>query len=106
VGASYGQGVVTCRTVTAGAHLFYPNAGGSFGSRWRTGDGPDSGCGEQRGMQDLLKNKFKIGGDASAAAGSGGTQRRGFDRWKMGAELLAYSRPKGSLPGLTWAGLA
>jgi lipid-binding SYLF domain-containing protein len=42
-----------------------------------------------RGMQDLLKDKFKIGGDASAAAGPVGRSGEASTDWKMGAELLS-----------------
>jgi len=57
-----------------------------------------------RGMQDLLKNKFKIGGDASAAAGPVGRSGEASTDWKMGAELLAYSRAKGLFAGIDLGG--
>jgi lipid-binding SYLF domain-containing protein len=53
-----------------------------------------------RGLQDLLKNKFKIGGDASAAAGPVGRQGTASTDWKMGAELVSYSRAKGLFAGI------
>jgi lipid-binding SYLF domain-containing protein len=53
-----------------------------------------------RGLQDLLKNKFKIGGDASAAAGPVGRAGEAATDWKMGAELLSYSRNKGLFAGI------
>jgi len=53
-----------------------------------------------RGFQDLLKNKFKIGGDASAAAGPVGRNTTASTDWKMGAELLSYSRSKGLFAGI------
>ena len=51
-------------------------------------------------MQDLLKNKFKIGGDASAAAGPVGRSGTASTDWKMSAELLSYSRTKGIFAGI------
>jgi lipid-binding SYLF domain-containing protein len=51
-------------------------------------------------MQDLLKDKFKIGGDASAAAGPVGRQGDASTDWKMNAELLSYSRAKGLFAGI------
>ena len=53
-----------------------------------------------RGMQDLLKDKFKIGGDASAAAGPVGRAGTASTDWKMSAELLSYSRAKGLFAGI------
>jgi lipid-binding SYLF domain-containing protein len=53
-----------------------------------------------RGFQDLLKNKFKIGGDASAAAGPVGRSGQAATDWKMSAELLTYSRSKGLFAGV------
>jgi lipid-binding SYLF domain-containing protein len=53
-----------------------------------------------RGFQDLLKNKFKIGGDASAAAGPVGRNTTASTDWKMNAELLSYSRSKGLFAGI------
>jgi lipid-binding SYLF domain-containing protein len=53
-----------------------------------------------RGFQDLLKSKFKIGGDASAAAGPVGRNGQAATDWKMNAELLSYSRSKGLFAGI------
>ena len=53
-----------------------------------------------RGFQDLLKSKFKIGGDASAAAGPVGRSGQAATDWKMSAELLSYSRNKGLFAGI------
>jgi lipid-binding SYLF domain-containing protein len=57
-----------------------------------------------RGMQDLLKNKFKIGADASAAAGPVGRAGQAATDWKMNAELLSYSRNKGLFAGISLDG--
>jgi SH3 domain-containing YSC84-like protein 1 len=54
----------------------------------------------QRGMQDLLKSRFKIGGDAAAAAGPVGRNAQASTDWKLNAELLTYSRSKGLLAGI------
>jgi len=56
------------------------------------------------GFQDLLKNKFKIGGDAAAAAGPVGRNTQAATDWKMGAELLTYSRSKGVFAGVSLDG--
>jgi len=101
-GAQYGQGVVTCRTGHGwSAPVFIRMAGGSFGFQIG-GQATDLIliAVNDRGMQDLLKNKFKIGGDASAAAGPVGREGQASTDWKMNAELLSYSRNKGLFAGI------
>jgi len=102
VGAQYGQGVVTCRTGHGwSAPVFIRMAGGSFGFQIG-GQSTDLilVAVNDRGFQDLLKNKFKIGGDASAAAGPVGRNGTAATDWKMNAELLSYSRNKGLFAGI------
>ena len=102
VGAQYGQGVVTCRTGHGwSAPVFIRMAGGSFGLQ-AGGQSTDLVlvAVNDRGFQDLLKDKFKIGGDASAAAGPVGRNTQAATDWKMGAELLTYSRSKGLFAGI------
>jgi lipid-binding SYLF domain-containing protein len=101
-GAQYGQGVVTCRTGHGwSAPVFIRMAGGSFGFQIG-GQSTDLVlvAVNDRGFQDLLKNKFKIGGDASAAAGPVGRSGQAATDWKMNAELLSYSRNKGIFAGI------
>jgi lipid-binding SYLF domain-containing protein len=52
------------------------------------------------GFQDLLKSKFKIGANASAAAGPVGRNGEASTDWRMSAELLTYSRSKGLFAGI------
>src|SRR5580658_5572374 len=102
VGAQYGQGVVTCRTGHGwSAPVFIRMAGGSFGFQIG-GQATDLVlvAVNDRGMQDLLRDKFKIGGDASAAAGPVGRAGQASTDWKMSAELLSYSRNKGLFAGI------
>jgi lipid-binding SYLF domain-containing protein len=101
-GGQYGQGVVTCRTGHGwSAPVFIRMAGGSFGLQFG-GQSTDLVlvAMNDRGMQDLLKSKFKIGGDASAAAGPVGRAGQASTDWKMSAELLSYSRNKGIFAGI------
>jgi lipid-binding SYLF domain-containing protein len=101
-GGQYGQGVVTCRTGHGwSAPVFIRMAGGSFGFQIG-GQSTDLVlvAVNDRGFQDLLKNKFKIGGDASAAAGPVGRSGQAATDWKMNAELLSYSRNKGLFAGI------
>jgi lipid-binding SYLF domain-containing protein len=102
VGGQYGQGVVTCRTGKGwSAPVFLRMAGGSFGFQIG-GQSTDLVlvAVNDRGFQDLLKSKFKIGGDASAAAGPVGRSGQASTDWKMSAELLSYSRNKGLFAGI------
>jgi SH3 domain-containing YSC84-like protein 1 len=106
VGAEYGQGVATCRTGHGwSAPAFIKIAGGSFGFQIG-GQATDLVlvAVNQKGMQDLLKNKFKIGGDASAAAGPVGRDSAAGTDWKLNAELLTYSRAKGLFAGIDLSG--
>ena len=101
-GGQYGQGVVTCRTGHGwSAPVFIRMAGGSFGFQIG-GQSTDLVlvAVNDRGLQDLLKSKFKIGGDASAAAGPVGRDGQASTDWKMSAELLSYSRNKGLFAGI------
>lgn len=105
-GAQYGQGVVTCRTGHGwSGPVFIRMAGGSFG--FQIG-GQSTAlvlvAVNQRGFQDLLKSKFKIGADAAAAAGPVGRSGQAATDWKMNAELLSYSRNKGLFAGISLDG--
>lgn len=105
-GGQYGQGVVTCRTGHGwSGPVFIRMAGGSFGLQI----GAQSTdlvlvAVNDHGFQDLLKSKFKIGGDASAAAGPVGRAGSASTDWKMNAELLSYSRNKGLFAGINLDG--
>jgi len=102
----YGQGVVTCRTGHGwSGPVFIRMAGMSFGLQIG-GQSTDLVlvAVNDRGFQDLLKNKFKIGGDASAAAGPVGRSGQASTDWKMNAELLSYSRNKGIFAGISLDG--
>jgi SH3 domain-containing YSC84-like protein 1 len=101
-GGQYGQGVVTCRTGHGwSAPVFIRMAGGSFGLQIG-GQSTDLVlvAVNERGFQDLLKSKFKIGGDAAATAGPVGRNTQAATDWKMSAELLTYSRSKGLFAGI------
>ncbi|MHB1022903.1 MAG: lipid-binding SYLF domain-containing protein [Acidobacteriaceae bacterium] len=101
-GAQYGQGVATCKTNHGwSAPVFIQMTGGSFGFQIG-GQSTDfvMVAVNDKGMQDMLKNKFKIGGDAAASAGPVGRNAAAGTDWKMNAELLTYSRSKGLFAGI------
>jgi SH3 domain-containing YSC84-like protein 1 len=102
VGGQYGQGVATCRTPRGwSAPVFVQLAGGSFGFQIG-GQSTDLVliAMNENGLQDMLKNKFKIGGDAAASAGPVGRNAQAGTDWKLNAEFLTYSRSKGLFAGI------
>jgi lipid-binding SYLF domain-containing protein len=106
VGGEYGQGVVTCRTPHGwSAPVFIKLAGGSFGFQ-AGGQVTDLMlvAVNDKGFQDLLKSKFKIGGNVAAAAGPVGRDISGATDWKLNSELLTYSRSKGLFAGIDLTG--
>jgi lipid-binding SYLF domain-containing protein len=102
VGGQYGQGVATCRTGHGwSAPVFVQLAGGSFGFQIG-GQSTDLVlvAMNQNGLQHMLQNKFKIGGDAAASAGPVGRNAQAGTDWKLNAEFLTYSRSKGLFAGI------
>ena len=102
VGGSYGQGVVTCRTRHGwSSPAFVQMAGGSWGLQIG-GQSTDLIliAVNQRGLQDLLKSKFKIGGDAAASAGPVGRNAAAATNLTLKSELLTYSRSQGLFAGI------
>ena len=53
------------------------------------------------GIHHLLSSKFKIGADASAAAGPLGRHAGADTDWNMKSEVLTYSRSRACLRELT-----
>jgi SH3 domain-containing YSC84-like protein 1 len=106
VGGQYGQGAATCRTPKGwSAPVFVQLAGGSFGFQIG-GQATDLilVAMNDRGLQDMLKNKFKIGADAAASAGPVGRNAQAGTDWKLNAEFLTYSRSKGLFAGINLDG--
>ena len=102
-GAEYGKGVATCRTSTGwSAPAPFTVVGGSWGLQIG-GEAVDLVMliMSQDGMEKLLSSKFKLGADASVAAGPVGRHAEGETDWKMRAEVLTYSRARGVFAGLT-----
>jgi lipid-binding SYLF domain-containing protein len=108
VGAEGGRGVTTCRTDHGwSAPAFFSIEGGSWGLQIGV-EGVDLVMIIQndQGMEHMLNSKFKVGADASAAAGPVGRHASADTDWKMNAEILTYSRAKGVFAGLTLNGAA
>ena len=105
-GAEYGRGVAVCRTANGwSAPIFIAAEGGSFGYQ-AGGSSTDLVLlfMNDRALNHLLADKFKLGGDASVAAGPlGRTAAAGTDV-SLTAEILSYSRSKGIFAGVSLDG--
>ena len=58
----------------------------------------------RRGLEQLLQNEFKIGGDASAVVGPVGRDAEASTDLMLQAEILSYSRTRGLFAGITLKG--
>jgi lipid-binding SYLF domain-containing protein len=102
VGARFGRGVASCRGAKGwSAPAFFTIEGGSFGLQIG-GQAVDliMLIMNDNGMKNLLSSEFKIGADASAAAGPVGRHAAADTDWKMRAQVLSYSRARGLFAGL------
>ena len=110
VGASYGRGIITCRT---GANLNGPWSapamfaleGGSFGFQIG-GEATDFVLliMNEQGRKSVMSSKVKLGADASAAAGPVGRSASAETDVVMKAEILSYSRARGIFGGVSLEG--
>jgi lipid-binding SYLF domain-containing protein len=108
IGGQRGRGVLSARDRKNGgwsAPAFLTITGGSFGAQ----------IGAQaidlilvinnaRGLEQLVKNQFKIGADASVAAGPVGRDASASTDIQMRAQILSYSRARGLFAGVTLNG--
>ncbi|MGC2540071.1 MAG: lipid-binding SYLF domain-containing protein, partial [Candidatus Sulfotelmatobacter sp.] len=108
-GGSHGKGVAVCRLENGrwSAPAPITITGGSWGLQLG-GQAVDLVLVvmNQQGMEHLLSSKFKIGADASAAAGPVGRDAGADTDWKMKAEMLTYSRARGLFAGVDLNGSA
>lgn len=108
VGAKYGKGVLTCR---ANNHEGWSGPatviveGGSIGFQIGAGETDLIFIVMNRdGMHNLEKDKFTVGGDASAMAGPVGRSATGETDAMMHAEILSWSRSRGVFAGVSLEG--
>jgi len=108
IGGNHGKGVATCRTARGwSAPAPITITGGSWGLQLG-GQAVDlvMVVTNDQGMQHLLSSKFKLGADASAAAGPVGRDATAATDVKMRAEVLTYSRTRGLFAGIDLSGAA
>jgi len=110
IGASYGRGVMICRSGTNysgpwGPPAMYALEGASIGFQLG-GQATDFVLLVMNpgGARSLLSSKVKLGADASAAAGPKGRTAEGATDVVMSAEILSYSRNKGLFAGVSLEG--
>lgn len=108
VGGQHGRGLLSVRDAKSGAWsspAFLTINGGSFGLQ----------VGAQaidlilvvknrRGLEQLVSNQFKLGADASVAAGPVGRDASAATDIQMRAQILSYSRTRGLFAGVTLNG--
>jgi SH3 domain-containing YSC84-like protein 1 len=111
-GGRHGKGVATCRTTDSDRNQWSGPApvtitGGSWGLQLG-GQAIDLVMlvMNQKGMDHLLSSKFKIGAEATGAAGPVGRAAAADTDWKMKAEILTYSRARGLFAGIDLNGAA
>lgn len=105
-GGSYGRGLVSCRTEHGwSSPVFIALDGGSVGYQIG-GSSTDIVMlfMNAHALQSLLSDKFKLGADATVAAGPVGRHAAAATDLKLNAEILTYSRSKGAFAGVSLDG--
>ena len=110
IGAQHGRGVLSARNSETGGWsqpAFLSLNGGSFGAQFGV-QAVDLVLVvmNRRGLDNLLKNEFKIGANASVAAGPVGRGAEASTDIGLRAEILSYSRARGLFAGITLNGAA
>jgi lipid-binding SYLF domain-containing protein len=102
-GGMRGRGVLSARTTTGwSAPTFMTLTGGSLGLQVG-GQSTDVilVIQNRRGLENFVRNQFKLGADASVAAGPVGRDAQAATDIQMRAEILSYSRARGLFAGVT-----
>ncbi|MGA7822110.1 MAG: lipid-binding SYLF domain-containing protein [Candidatus Sulfotelmatobacter sp.] len=105
-GGSYGRGLAICRTEHGwSAPMFVAIDSGSVGYQIG-GSSTDIVMlfMNDHALQSLMSDKFKLGADASVAAGPVGRNAAAGTDLKLNAEILSYSRSKGIFAGVSLDG--
>ena len=108
VGAQRGRGILSVRDKKNGgwsSPAFLTITGGSIGAQF----GAQAidlvlVINNQRGLEQLVKNQFKVGADAAVAAGPVGRDASASTDIQLRAQILSYSRARGLFAGVTLNG--
>lgn len=108
VGGQWGRGVLSAKSTKSGtwsAPAFLTLTGGSIGAQIG-GEAVDLVLVivDERGLEQLTRNQFKIGADAGVAAGPVGRTAEASTDIQMRAKILSYSRARGLFAGITLNG--
>lgn len=110
IGGSYGRGALVCRKGAQmngswGAPAMYKLDQGSIGLQLgSTATDFVLVIMNQKGAEQILNGKTKLGGNAAAAAGPTGAQATGYNADSMKVDVLTYSRSKGLFAGISLEG--
>jgi lipid-binding SYLF domain-containing protein len=108
IGGQRGHGVLSVRDKKTGgwsSPAFLTITGGSVGAQFGF-QAIDLVLviNNQRGLEQLIKNQFKLGADAAVAAGPVGRDASASTDIQMRAQILSYSRSRGLFAGVTLNG--
>lgn len=110
IGGSYGRGALVCRQGTSmkgkwGAPAMYELDQGSIGVQLgSTATDFVLVVMNQKGAEQILNGKTKLGSSAAAAAGPTGAQATSYNAAAMNTDVLTYSRSKGLFAGVSLDG--
>jgi lipid-binding SYLF domain-containing protein len=109
-GSSYGRGALVCREGEGmkgkwGAPVMYSLDQQSLGIQLgSTATDFVLVVMRQKGVDQILNGKAKLGSDAVAAAGPSGAEAGAFNAEAMNVDVLTYSRSKGLFAGVSLSG--
>jgi SH3 domain-containing YSC84-like protein 1 len=110
IGGSYGRGALVCRQGARyngkwGAPAMYKLDQGSVGVQLgSTATDFVLVVMNQKGAEQILNGKTKLGSNAAATAGPTGAQATSYNAAAMKADVLTYSRSKGLFAGVSLEG--
>jgi lipid-binding SYLF domain-containing protein len=108
VGGEWGRGILSARSSKSGtwsAPAFLTLTGGSVGAQIG-GQEVDLVLVvvDEKGLEQLARNQFKLGADAGVSAGPVGRNAEASTDVQMRAKILSYSRSRGLFAGITLKG--
>jgi len=109
-GSSYGRGALVCRSGKTmkgkwGAPVMYSLDQQSLGVQLgSTATDLVLVVVSQKGVDQILNGKAKLGSDAAAVAGPTGAQASSYNAQAMNVDVLTYSRSKGLFAGVSLSG--
>jgi len=108
IGGEWGRGIISAKSLKTGtwsAPAFLTLTGGSIGAQIG-GQEVDLVLMivDQRGLEQLAHNQFKLGADVGVSAGPVGRNSEASTDLQMRAKILSYSRSRGLFAGVTLNG--